>query len=227
MPQPEKLKDLYNLTDNITQTVAHNAYATQEVCDKWQIPTHLFSVHIDMSRYKRYEFEEKEKIIVLSPDKNDYKVKIINKLEEAFPDWKLITVKNMTFPQYMDLIGRAFFTISFGEGFDGYFLQPLYVGGLGFAVYNNDFFPDKSWKSLRNVYSTQEEMSKRIRTDLKDLSTNKKLYIQMRQTHLQKLNEIYTDNNYFSNIDRFYKKDYDFVPHNECKKEIADDLVKV
>ena len=30
MPEPEKLKDLYKLTNNITQTIAHDRYATQE-----------------------------------------------------------------------------------------------------------------------------------------------------------------------------------------------------
>lgn len=54
MPEPEKLKDLYKLTNNITQTIAHDRYATQEVCDKWQIPTHLFSVNIDLTKYKYY-----------------------------------------------------------------------------------------------------------------------------------------------------------------------------
>ena len=76
MPEPEMLKDLYKLTNNITQTIAHDRYATQEVCDKWQIPTHLFSGNIDLSRYKACEFEEKEKIIVLSPDRNEYKERI-------------------------------------------------------------------------------------------------------------------------------------------------------
>ena len=62
MPEPEDLQDLYKLTNNITQTIAHDRYATQEVCNKWQIPTHLFSVNVDLNKYKTYKFEEKEKI---------------------------------------------------------------------------------------------------------------------------------------------------------------------
>ena len=99
MPEPEKLKDLYKLTNNITQTIAHDRYATQEVCDKWQIPTHLFSVNIDLTKYKAYPFDEKEKIIVLSPDWNEHKERIIEKLKKELPDWKLITVNNMTFTE--------------------------------------------------------------------------------------------------------------------------------
>ena len=71
MPKVEKLKNLYKLTDNITQTVAHDRYATQEICNKYKIPTHLFSALWDMSAYKKRDFSQKEKIIVLSPDANN------------------------------------------------------------------------------------------------------------------------------------------------------------
>ena len=53
---------------------------------------------------------------------------------------------------YMDYIAKAMFVISFGEGFDGYFIQPCLVGSVGIAVYNERFFPDSSWKELDNVY---------------------------------------------------------------------------
>lgn len=220
MPEPKKIANLYKLTKNITQTIAHDRYATQEVCDKWQIPTHLFSVNIDMSKYKSYTFEEKDKIIVLSPDKHDMKKSIVEKIECAFPDWEIITVSEMSFTQYMNLIGRGYFTVTFGEGMDGYFNQPLYVGGLGFAVYNDNFFPNESWKNLKNVYSSYEEMSEKICDDLKELSTNKDLYYQTIQEHMQKINEIYRVRNYVSNIERFYKKEYDFVPHYKAKRRL-------
>lgn len=227
MPEPEKLKELYKLTNNFTQTIAHDRYATQEVCDKWQIPTHLFSVNIDLSKYKIYSFEEKEKIIALSPDWNINREKVVEKLEKELPDWKLITVKNMTFTEYMDLISKAFFTITFGEGMDGYFNQPNYVGGLGFAVYNEEFFPNISWKSLKNVYSSYKEMQERLCDDIKNLISNKELYYLTINEHIQKLNEIYTNSNYKSNIDKFYKKDYDFVPTSNNKKEIKNGVGKV
>ena len=54
-------KNLYKLTKNITQTLAHDRYATQEICNKWKMPTHLFSVNIDLSKYKNFTFEEKGK----------------------------------------------------------------------------------------------------------------------------------------------------------------------
>lgn len=219
MPKPEKIKDLYKLTDDITQTIAHDRYATQEVCDKWQIPTHLFSVNIDLSRYKTYTFDEKDKIIALSPDRNEYKKDIEKKLIKEFPDWQVMTIENLSFAQYMDVIGRSYFTITFGEGMDGYFNQPLYVGGLGIAVYNDSFFPDSTWKDLKNVYSSYEEMSEKLCDDLKELSSNKDLYWQTCQNQLDLLNKIYVESGYKSNIERFYKREYDFLPNKINKKE--------
>ena len=217
MPEPEKLQDLYKLTKNITQTLAHAKSATQETCNKWGIPTHLFSVNIDLSKYKSFTFEEKEKNIVLSPDFDEHREEIVSILKKGFPDWNIITVNNLTFSQYMDLIGRSFVTITFGEGMDGYFCQPAYVGGIGMAVYKKDFFPDETWKSLENVYSSYSEMAKNICKDIKKLSSDKQLYDKIRAEYMNKLNQLYVDNKYMANIDRFYKKEYDFTPvKNVC-----------
>ena len=208
MPEPQKLKGLYKLTDNVTQTIGHHRYATQEVCDKWHIPTHFLSVHIDLSGYKSYPFEEKENIIVLSPDKAPYRQAIVEKLQKELPDFKLVTVQNMTFSEYMDLIARAYFTITFGEGFDGYFNQPHVVGGLGMAVFNPDFFPDKSWLELKNVYGSPEDMENNIVNDIKELSANKELYYSLINKIKEKLSTLYGEDLFKRNLEKFYKEEY-------------------
>lgn len=207
MPEPQKLKGLYKLTDNVTQTIGHHRYATQEVCDKWQMPAHFLSVHIDISGYKTYPFEEKEKIIVLSPDEAPYKKAVVEKLKKELPDFKLVTVQNMTFSEYMDLIARAYFTITFGEGFDGYFNQPYVVGGLGMAVFNPDFFPDKSWLELKNVYESPEDMENNIVNDIKELSANKELYYSLISKMKEKLSTLYGEDLFKRNLEKFYKKE--------------------
>ena len=212
MPELEEIKNLYFLTDNITQTIAHNRYATQEICDKYNMPTHLFSVNIDLGKYKSYSFEEKEKIIVLSPDENENKEKIVNKLKKELPDWQTITVQNLTFSEYMDLISRAYFTITFGEGMDGYFLQPEGVNSVGFAVYNDDFFPDNSWEKLENVYSSYDEMFNLIVKDIKELSTNKTKFDNIILNIKSKCDKIYNIDKFYDNLTRFYNKEYDLYP---------------
>ena len=207
MPEPKELKSLYKLTNNVTQTIGHHRYATQEVCDKWQMPAHFLSVHIDISGYKTYPFEEKEKIIVLSPDETPYKKAVVEKLKKELPDFKLITVQNMTFDEYMDLIARAYFTITFGEGFDGYFNQPQTVGGLGMAVYDSAFFPDESWLELKNVYKSPADMENNIVNDIKELSANKELYYSLISKMKEKLSTLYGEDLFKRNLEKFYKKE--------------------
>lgn len=218
MPEPEKLKDLYKLTNNITQTIAHDRYATQEVCNKWHMPTHLFSVNIDLSKYKTYSFEEKEKIIVLSPDWNEHKEKIVEKLEKELPDWKLITVNNMTFTEYMDLISRAFFTITFGEGMDGYFTQPQYVNSMGFAAYNDDFFPSNEWQNLKNLYLSYDDMYENIVSDIKRYSRNKKEYMEIVTKLFNTHSDMYQRSKFKDNLKNFYIKKYDYLPNEEINE---------
>ena len=210
MPEPQKLKGLYKLTDNVTQTIGHHRYATQEVCDKWQMPAHFLSVHIDISGYKTYPFEEKEKIIVLSPDEAPYKKAVVEKLKKELPDFKLVTVQNMTFSEYMDLIARAYFTITFGEGFDGYFNQPQTVGGLGMAVYDSAFFPDESWLELKNVYKSPADMENNIVNDIKELSANKELYYSLINKIKEKLSTLYGEDLFKRNLEKFYKEVFVF-----------------
>ncbi len=210
MPEPQKLKGLYKLTDNVTQTIGHHRYATQEVCDNWQMPAHFLSVHIDISGYKTYPFEEKEKIIVLSPDEAPYKKAVVEKLKKELPDFKLVTVQNMTFSEYMDLIARAYFTITFGEGFDGYFNQPQTVGGLGMAVYDSAFFPDESWLELKNVYKSPADMENNIVNDIKELSANKELYYSLINKIKEKLSTLYGEDLFKRNLEKFYKEVFVF-----------------
>lgn len=217
MPEPSQLQDLYLLSRNITQTIAHDRYATQEVCDKWQIPTHLFSVYIDLSAYKSYTFEEKEKIIVISPDTHKDKAKILQKLEKELCDWQFITISNISFAEYMDLISRAYFSITFGEGMDGYFSQPHYVNSMGFAVYNDTFFPNPNYKNLANIYNSYDEMYQNIVDDIKNYLNDKTRYEQIIQDCIDMIAKVYQKSKFEDNLKRFYDENYDFINNKKRK----------
>ena len=199
------------MTNNITQTIGHHRYATQEVCDKWQIPAHFLSVHIDLSGYKSYPFEEKEKIIVLSPDNVPYKEAVIEKLKNELPDFKLVTVENMTFDEYMDLIARAYFVISFGEGFDGYFIQPVFVGTLGIAMYNNRFFPDETWKEFGNVYENSTDFIYDLISNLKSFIGNQEYYYSLVDKMREKFKNLYNEKYFIENLKKIYNQDDNII----------------
>ena len=212
MPTVLQMNDLYKITENITQTIAHDRYATQEICNQFNIPTHLFSTNIDITKYKYRTFKEKDNIIVLSPDCNRCKDAIVKKIREEMLDFEIVSVENMSFSQYMDLISRAYFTVTFGEGMDGYFIQPYYVGSIGFAAYNEAFFPNDDWKKMRTIYGNYEYMLQNIVQDMNMLLNDNLLYEKIVSDTVEKLSQIYSTIKFENNIRRFYMKDYDFVP---------------
>lgn len=208
MPSQKKLNNLYKLTKNITQTIGHDRYASAEICNKWTITPHFLSVYIEGTSNRVYSFEEKEKTIVLSPDKHPMRENIITSLKKDLPEFNFVTVENLKYSDYIDLISRSLFTITFGEGFDGYFNQPLSVGSLSFAVYNDEFFPDKSWKELDNVYSSFEEMKEKIAGDMKRLLSDSNKYNETVQKSKEKKEELYSKEKFMKNLRNFYAENY-------------------
>ncbi len=212
MPQPAELRGLLELTPNLTQTTAHHRYATQSVCNRWGIPAHLFSVHIDVSAYRPVPFCQKRKTLVLSPDQSPHRDAILARLKEGLPDYRQVVVRGLTFGQYMELVAHSRFSVTFGEGFDGYFADPFQVGGLGVAVYNDVFFPDRSWLEMRNVYVSPEQMLERIVEDIRFLEANPQEYEALSTVARERLRGLYRFDEFKDNLRRFYRGDYDFWP---------------
>lgn len=135
---------------------------------------------------------------------------MIEKLEKELPDFKLITVNKMTFDEYMDLIAKSYLVITFGEGMDGYFIQPQFVGSIGFAVYNESFSPNESWKDLRNIYKNYEEIEEVIVADMVNLLENKEEYGSTIESLKSEIDELYSFDKFQENLRKFYKKEYTF-----------------
>ena len=211
MPNPLELADLKKLTNNITQSIAHDRYATQEVCDKWGIPAHLFSCQLRL-RPDKFYYENKDKIILYSNDNNIYKPMILNKLKSALPDYKLVEINGLKFDEFQNAVAKAFVTITFGEGFDGYFLIPSKLGSLGMAVYNEEFFPDKSWLELGNVFKSYDDMLNSIADKILYLQDHNDEYKALSKINREKHDLLYNSEKFKNNLERFYKKEYDFEP---------------
>lgn len=212
MPDVAEIASLRQLTAHITQTTAHDKYSTQAVCDHYQLPLHHFSVFIDLSGYTRVPFAKKEKIIVLSPDKRDCREKIVHMLKKALPDYKVVTVRNLTFARFMSLVSKAKFSLTFGEGFDGYLIHPLAVGSLSFAVYNEQFFPDDSFMGLANIYATYEDLYDRLADDMRRLEADEREYGDIVSRNMEQINRLYSYEDFLLKQKRFYLKHYDYVP---------------
>lgn len=207
----EQWSDLYRLASNITQSTAHKRYTTQEVCDRYGIPLHRFGFYLDESLWPYRDFEQKEKLIVISPDENEYKSRVLKMMADELPDYQVVEVKRMAFSAYLDLISRAPFVVTFGEGEDGYFIQPPSVGSLGFAVYNERFFKGPEMKGLANVYLSFDELIERFPKDVRLYEHDHVRYEEVRRRHIA-LRDSFSYETYCDNLRRFYARQYDFLP---------------
>ena len=68
MPDKETYEDLRALAHELTQSVAHHAYFGQAFADHYDMPMLLLPAYTDLSDYNALPFEEKDKLIIYSPD---------------------------------------------------------------------------------------------------------------------------------------------------------------
>lgn len=216
MPEYGSIRELFLLTKNVTQTTAHDRYANQEVCNKWKIPLHHFSVNTPVLNIKPMTFEEKIKniTIVFSNDKNEYKEKICDKIINNVTNCKIITICNMSYREYCEIICKSLCVITFGEGFDAYFIQPFFYETIGIAVYNDIFFPSEKWKNTYNVYSSFDELELDIVNFINNIVNDKYKYYKIIDINKKMFAELYSYEKYKNNIQRFYQGNYDFMPNN-------------
>lgn len=213
MPSPDVVRYwLHPLTPNVTMTTAHPNYNTQKNSDKYQIPCHLFHVHLDMTLYKSLKWEKKEKLILIDPDNEKYPKRLIKYIHKYLPDYKIKIIQNLSFTEYMKLAAKSMFSFSTAEGFDGWIVHPLFVGSLGMAVYNEEYFPSEEWKHDKNIYSSWLELFKNFVKDIRYFETHKDEYYKLIDKQLKRIKEIYNYDKYIDNITRFYEKKYDFLP---------------
>ena len=224
MPDKPIIRKIYSITNDITQTTAHDRYSNQETCNKYGIPLHKFSTYLDIRPYSKYTARKKEKTIVFSPDANPYKDKLRHKLQQLLPEYKIIEPRNLPFEKYLQVIAQASFIITFGEGFDGYYNIPPRLNTVSFSVYNDSFFPSAEWKNLETCYSSYEEMYNNIVDDIKKYSSNNELYCKITSKHDHMREKLYGFELYKKNIVDFYKKNYTYRPNITLEKK---DLISV
>src|SRR5579871_351120 len=211
MREPQMFRDLRRIASSIGQSVSHHAFFGQEFADYYNLPTILLPAYTDLSAYPPVDFEEKEKIILFSDDDARYRRAVLKRLEQL-DDYRLVKVKDMTFDAYMDLATRCKFSISFGEGFDGYVAQPIYQGGIGLALYNKEFFPDSSYADFENFFQTEEEMIEQIVPTIRRLEADRERYVALNKALRAKWDEIYSYEDYVKRVVKLMRREYEIFP---------------
>ena len=113
----------------------------------------------------------------------------------------------MKYDVYKNYASRTKFTITFGEGLDGYYLETVYSGGISFAVYNETFFT-KEFENLHSLYKSFDELLNKIIFDIYffDNEENYNKYNEVQNTILSKM---YSFDKLKFNVKQFYLNNFD------------------
>jgi hypothetical protein len=208
MPALKYIHDLKTFASSVTQTTAHERYATLAVREKYGIGLHHFSSFISPERYNFVPYAKKKKRIVFSPDNPDKNVVFIKKIKKSLPGYEVEVINNMTYEEFKRVIEEVKFTFTFGEGLDGYYCETVLTGGICFAVYNDDFFT-KDYQDLPTVYSSYELLEESFIDHIRKLDNNEN-FVKTNELQFNLLTGQYCFTNYQKNIADFYLGNYRF-----------------
>jgi hypothetical protein len=205
MPDVEVVNRLKMVANKVTATTAHQRYCNAGYRAHYGIPLHKFSVWISPEKYSFKKYADKEQLIIVSPDQRPEKQAVLDRLA-AIPGLKVQIIQNLTYEQYKEVISRAKWALTFGEGLDGYIIEPIFSGAIGFAVYNEEFFtPD--FKELPTLYTNYDQLLKRITEDMAKLD-NAEAFLPYQQQQFAICARHYSEDEYRRNIQEFYKGNY-------------------
>lgn len=210
MPENHLLSELKKMSTLFTVTTAHHRYTTPAYRDAYQCPIHLLTTYVDPCFYHARPYSEKSNIIVYSNDDHPSREKILALIKEKLPQFELIKIHNMTYETYKDLMSRAKFSITFGEGFDNYFIEAYFSGSIGLSVFNPLFFPDPSFKQFPSVFENNETWEKTIVDTIQSLD-NATAYSILQHNILEILSMHYSFERYKNRLKAFYAGEYDLL----------------
>lgn len=169
MPPEEDLIRLKGAIENISMTLAFNANKDLLFPYLNYSPMHVGAWYPDLAQVD-IPFSQKQNLCILSPDRSDYREEIKNKLIgagiECYDTWPI------PFPEFCKLQQKAKWTISFGEGWDGYSSGQFINGGIGFGVLQKNFSQD--YFDFDNLppflFKNYEDMNRNILSIIRQLN---------------------------------------------------------
>jgi O-antigen/teichoic acid export membrane protein len=192
----------------LTCTTAHEKYSTLEMSRKLGMPLHKLSTFVSPEKYCKKEYAEKENLMVVSPDEHPRKAEVLRLIAEQLPNLRIQIINNLTYEEYKEVVARAKWALTFGEGLDGYFVETIFSGGIAFSVYNSAFFTE-DFKSLQTIYDDYDVLIKRICSDIRDLD-NEQIYGDCQKQQYDLCKKYYDHREYVRNLECFYKGKYTF-----------------
>jgi hypothetical protein len=206
MPSREVIDSLKSFTQNITVTTAHKKYCTRALREAYGVPLHFFSTFASPESYVFKTREEKENLLLLSPDDQQKNLEVIELLKQKMPHVRTRVISGLAYDAYKELIGRAKWSLTFGEGLDFYFIEPVFSGSISFAIYNEEFFtPD--FRELGTIYGSYTELLEKITEDMRRLDSADGFPGYQRE-EFKLCARYYSFEQYRRNIETFYRREY-------------------
>ena len=191
-----------------TCTTAHEAYSNLATREALGVSTHSLLICKGAEFYSPTAYQEKEQLLVVSPDAHPFKERVLGQIAQALPHLRIQVIQGLAYEDYAALIRRAKWSLTFGEGLDGFFVETVFSGGVSFAVFNERFFTP-AFAELETVYPSWEVLLDRIADDIKRFD-EPAAYSQRWREAYDLLSEHLDTNRFRERLRSFYRGDYTF-----------------
>lgn len=192
----------------VSCTTAHEAYTNNATREALGVPLHRLGVCNGPENYSRSGYEDKEPLLIVSHDEHPLKKRVLSQIAKALPELTIHVIQGMSYEHYRKLIFRAKWSLTFGEGLDGYFTELGFSGGVSFAVFNDRFFTPP-FANLETVYPSWEVLMDRITMDLRRLDEPAAYNRCWRQAY-DLLSDLHNTERFRENLRMFYREEYTF-----------------
>ncbi|MCJ2134473.1 hypothetical protein MKK69_10480 [Methylobacterium sp. J-026] len=212
MPDASTFVALRRFADELSQSVAHHAYFNQAEADRRNLPTLLLPAYTDLRGYRKIPAKHKSELMIYSLDDAIYKTSCLKRVREAFPHCQLIEVRGMPFDHYMELATRCRFSISFGEGFDGYVAQPIFQGGIGITIFRKEFFPSEDFLRFPNFFESAEALIDGIVPLMTRLGRDCAAYDRLNHALVAEYDKLYSLEDYERRVSMLAERKFEIFP---------------
>jgi hypothetical protein len=192
----------------VTCTTAHEAYTNAATRAALGVTLHRLSICNGPERYTRSDYADKQPLLMVSHDAHPLKERVLGEIKKTLPALKIQVIQNLSFEDYLKVAQHAKWSLTFGEGLDSYFADPVFSGGVSFAVYNERFFTP-AFANLETVYPSWDVLMEKITTDLQRLD-EPIAYERCWRQAWNILNSLYSTERFRENLRQFYRGEYTF-----------------
>ena len=192
----------------VTCTTSHEAYTNAATREFMGVPLHRLSVCNGPECYSRSGHKDKKPLLIVSHDPHPLKEKVLQQISQRCPELTIKVIKDLSYEDYKKLASDAKWSLTFGEGLDGYFVEPVYSGGVSFAVFNDRFFTPP-FANLETVYPSWEVLMERMTADLRRLDEPVAYNRCWRQAY-DLVCSLYSTEQFRENLRMFYRGEYTF-----------------